>query len=471
MALAAIVGATFLLWRYEQRRRYVPSTGGVQSKKDQTEPTDPDDSGEPPLADKTPLTVKVLHPRCGAMERVTVQVGSVQAYESVQLHAKVSGYLKKQEVDIGDRVKKGDKLAFVDVPELEKQVEKNDAVVQLSEARVKQMEAKVAIAEADKEAAKAQIIQAAANAKAATAWVAFRTMQEKRMKALASGPNPAVEEKLWEEAKERLDAAVESENAAKAAIATANAKVMSADAKILLAKADLLEAKAQVKVAQAEYGKSRVQLGFATITAPFDGIITQRILFPGDFVRSAGEGGGAQPLLTIQRTDRMRVVVQIPDRDVPFTDRGDPALLEINAFPGEKFPAKVSRVAGSEDPQTRMMRVEIDLPNPNNRIRQGMFGKVTILLDKAMDKMSLPTECLVGKATNGRGSVYVVREGKVHRAKIEVGMDNGLRVEILRGLALHDHVIFQPSSLLSEELEVQTTLLDENELKPATEPS
>lgn len=400
------------------------------------------------------------------MERITVQVGSVQAFEKVNLHAKVSGYLKTQAVDIGDVVEKDQVLATVDVPELQKLMDRNTASVALAKARVLQMKAKVAIAKADHEASNAQIVQTAANAKAAAAWVSFRTLQYQRMKDLFR--TSSIEEKLVDEAKERHAAAIESENSARAAIVTSKAHSASMAAKIELAKADVIEAEAQVKVAQAELERIQVQLAFSEIHAPFDGIVTHRALFPGDFVRSAGEGGMPVPLLTIQRTDRMRVIVQIPDREVPYTDPGDPALVEIDALPGVTFPAKVSRIARAEDSTTRLMPVEIDLPNPKGRIRQGMFGRVTIILDKAIDQLSIPSSCLVGKAENAGGTVFVVRAGKVFRAKVRLGMDSGTRVEVLKGLNIDDEVVVQPPMGLADGQDVNAIRIEEPALARST---
>src|SRR5262249_54865278 len=154
-----------------------------------------------------------------------------------------------------------------------------------------------------------------------------------------------------------------------------------------------------------------VQVQFATIVSPYDGVITQRSLFPGGFVRSAIGGNPPAPLLTVERTDKVRVVVQIPDRDVPYADPGDPAVVELDALPGPPLLSKIARTSSAEDPQTRLMRVEIDLPNPDGKIRLEMYGRVTILLERAPDLLSIPSSCLVGKAADGKGAVYVVREG------------------------------------------------------------
>jgi multidrug efflux pump subunit AcrA (membrane-fusion protein) len=158
----------------------------------------------------------------------------------------------------------------------------------------------------------------------------------------------------------------------------------------------------------------------------------------------------------------MRVVVQIPDRDVPFTDPGDDAFVEIDALPGKPLPAKVARIAQSEDPQTRLMHVEIDLPNPTGKICQGMYGRVTIVLDKATDQLSIPSSCLVGKTDDGQGSVYVVRNGRATLVPVRIGADNGLRVALLQGLTVADEVIGHPGTAVSDGVEVISTLADES---------
>jgi HlyD family secretion protein len=464
-AVVLVLGTTFFVWKYSQTRRSNNNANAAAKNGQDVSPdTDPEEGQEQPVE---PISVNVANPRRGAMERVTVQVGTVQADE-VNLHAQVSGILKPLKVDIGDRVEYKDVLAEIEVPELEKQVERNRAVVEQAEARVKQMEAKVAIAQADLEATKAQIAYAEANARAASAMVRYRKLKYDRMDYLAS--KTSVEGALVDEAVEHLDAARENENSAKAAIIVSHAKVKSSEAKKLLTDADVKEAETQVKIAKADLGKSLVLIDFAKIRAEFSGIITQRPLYKGAFVRSASEGGAAQTVLTLQRTDLMRVVVQIPAADAPFADPGDPAEVEIDVLE-QKFPAKVSRVAKSADPRTRLMPVEIDLPNPDGRIRQGMFGKVTIILDKAIKQISIPSDCLVGKTGDGQGMVYVVRaDKKARRTSIKVGTNNGKRVEVLHGLKTTDEVIVRPPSALTEDADVVTTPLDESRLKDHSQP-
>jgi RND family efflux transporter MFP subunit len=393
------------------------------------------------------IPVEVILPKKGEMDRTTSQPGSVQAFESVNLYAGVPGYLKKLNVDIGDRVKAGQVLAVVDVPELEKKVQQFAATVEQARSRVVQMQARVVSAKAELEAAQAAVPQAEATARSKAHELVFREKQLKRFRELLV--TKSIDERLVDEQIERRDAAQEAEIAAREAVISARARVTATQAKIAQAEADVKEAEAEVKVAQAELEKEQVLVQFATLTAPFDGVVTKRNFFRNDYIRAASEGGSQVPLLTVQRTDLFRVVVQVPDRDVPYCKPGDPAVVEIDALPGASFPAKVARLSNSEDVETRLMHVEIDLPNPTGKIRDGMYGRVTITLEQS-NFLSIPPSCLVGRVKDGKGTVYVVRGGVAHRVPVQIGQDNGLRVAILSGLRADDRVILSPGSKVED---------------------
>lgn len=395
--------------------------------------------------------VAVVHPQVEVTERTVLQPGSIQAFESVDLFAGVPGYLKTLAVDIGDRVKQGQVLARVDVPDLEKQVQRHAAAVDQAGARVGQTQARVASAKADFEAAQTAITQAQAAAKSAAATLRFREQQLQRMRDLFA--SRSIEERLVDEKFQQRDAALEAERAAQAAVESARANLAAVQGKIQLAEADVLEARAEVKVAQAELERSQVLVGFACLRAPFNGVVTHRNIFPGDYVRPPSPGASAVPLLTVQRTDLMRVVVQVPDRDVPFTDVGDPAEVEVDALPGERLPAKVSRLAASEDPATRLMRVEIDLPNPTGKLAHGMFGHVVIFLDR-VKSLTVPSTALVGSIQDGKGSIYVVRNGHASLISVPMASCSGSRLALLGGVGASDEVIARPPADLVNGAEV-----------------
>ena len=100
------------------------------------------------------------------------------------------------------------------------------------------------------------------------------------------------------------------------------------------------------------------------------------------------------------------------------------------------------------------MRVELDVANPKGRLRNGMYGRVTICLDKALNQLSIPSSCLVGRAQDGKANVYVVQNGRAHLAHIEIGTDTGLQVAILGGLKRTDEVIQHPTSDIQDGLPV-----------------
>lgn len=385
------------------------------------------------------IPVEVARPRRGGIERTTTQAGSVHAFEHASLYAKVSGYLNVQDVDIGSRVERGQLLAVIEVPELQKAVDQYAAALDRAKSRVKVAESKVRSAGADKAAAEAMVKQAETDVAAKVANQELQGKQLARIRGLVE--RNAVEARLLDEQQDRLDVAASDLGVSRAAVLTAQSQVLTKDAVIESAQADLAEAQSDVGIAEADLGKARVMQDYTRITSPYDGVVTLRSFHRGDFVRSATEGGNV-PVLAVAVTDKVRVVLPVPDVDVPFVDAGDPATLQIVALPGETFLGVVSRYSNSEDPQSRNMRTEVDLPNPDGKLREGMYGQVTVLLDPASpNSVRIPSSGLVGLTGKGEGSVYVVRDGKARKVEVRVGKDDGIDAEILSGLAAEDSVI------------------------------
>jgi RND family efflux transporter MFP subunit len=395
------------------------------------------------------LPVDVAHPRPGGIERTTTQAGSVHAFEHAALYSKVSGFLKDQfKLDIGDRVKQGQLLALIDDPELDKAVDQNQASLDQAKANVRVAEAKVRSAQAAKQAAEALVKQAETMV---AAKLSNQDLQKKQLVRITGLVNRnAVEEKLEDEQKDRYDVAVADVGVARAEVISAEAEVMSKAAKVEEAQADLTEARANVEIAEANLGKAKVMQSYTRITSPYDGVITLRSFHRGDFIRSASEGGNT-PVMAVAVTDKMRVVMPVPDTDVPFVDKGDQARLQIVALPGQTFTGTVSRFSWTEDPSSRNMRTEIDLPNPDGKLREGMYGRVTLILQApAASSVTIRSSGLLGQTGTGAGSVYVVRDGKAHKVNVQVGNDNGVETEILSGLTINDQVITSYNGSLEE---------------------
>ncbi|MFO0937764.1 MAG: efflux RND transporter periplasmic adaptor subunit [Gemmataceae bacterium] len=407
-----------------------------------------------PAATSSDVAVEVIHPLAGGIKRLCIQPGTVEPYESADLYAKASGFLVDQPVDIGSHVKKGDVLARISVPEYVKQVQRDQAKVKDAAAKVKQMEAHLASSIAESKAMDASITLAKVIVRAKTAYRQYREKQLTRYRELAK--DKAIEARVIDEQEDFYLSAFESENAAKEGVSTAVERAAAAKSKIDQARADLDEAKAGVEVALAELEHSQVLLDYTTIKSPYTGVVTKRSFHIGDFIKSADQGG-IVPLLTVERTDLMRVVIQVPDRDVPYVHVGAPAAIEIDALPGIVFQTSgsqkvgVARWADAEDSQSRTMRTEVDVPNPNGKIRRGMYGRATLTLSEGVPQaVRVPSAALFGKAEDGRGTVRIVRNKHVHLIPVHFASDNGVEVEIVAGLTVSDQVIVRANGPLEE---------------------
>ena len=397
------------------------------------------------------VKVSVVKPHSGGLPRTTTQPGTMESFDFADLYAKISGYVKMQQVDIGDRVARGQVLVEIDAPEFEHELKEAEAEVAQAEAVVVQMESRVTTAKADYEAALANIKLSEAELEKARSYLKFREIQYQRISDLFS--KKAIDERRVDETESQRDAALSAQNSAEASITSARSQAIASKARIAAAEADVRDAEAKVRLAKAKVGKAQVYVDYTKIISPYDGVITRRSFHVGDFIRAADQGGSIQ-LLTVARTDLMRVIVQIPERDVPFTNVDDPAVVEVDVLAGEKFPGKVARIANSEDRVTKTMRTEIDLKNPQDRLRDGMFCRVTVQIEAGGKGLTIPSSSVVTDPRTKKPAVFVLRNGKAHRLPVQVGQDDGSQIEVLSGLSADDHVIRRPSSEVVEGVEV-----------------
>jgi HlyD family secretion protein len=415
---------------------------------------------DPAAEPSSRVHAEVVKPTRGLLERKTAQAGTVMAFDWIDIYSEVSGYLLRQPVDRGSVVKKGDLLVEIDVPDLRARRDKHKAGLELARAQVGQKRAAIRAAEADLKAVEARKRAAESKVKSDTAFYEFRKKQLKRYQDLLA--SRSIDARLVDEQEDHLTAAFEAVNSAREAVAAAEAQEKASEAKIVQAKSDLQEAEAKVDVTKSELELAQVEVSFATLRARFDGVITNRNFHEGDFIREADGGGSTTPLLTLQHTEKMRMVVPIPDRDVPFCDPGAEAVIVFDALPHEKFTYPVSRIAAAEDLQTKTMRVEIDIPNTasdpsKGKIRHGMYGLATITLKKLENALTIPSACLVGRAQGGNAAVYVVRDGRAHLTAIKIGLDNGIDLGVLDGLKLDDWVVVSSSGGIADDIAVFTT--------------
>jgi HlyD family secretion protein len=285
------------------------------------------------------------------------------------------------------------------------------------------------------------------------AMVELRKRQYNRIKALAE--SQSIEQELVDEKLQARKAAEANERSTRQAVTTAEAGVAAAESRVKRSEADVEDARAQVGVAQAQLTQAQAFEEYTRLRAPFDGVVTQRNYHEGDFIRDAASGGAGKPVLSVARTDKMRVITWVPDPDVPYTHRGEPATLRVDSLGGRELKGVVARTADSEDYQSRTMRTEMDLENPDGTLTDGMYGRMTIDLGKTKQGLTVPSSCLSAEGKNNERVAYVVRDGKAQRVTVQVGLDDGIRAEALAGLKPDDEVISQHGPGLADGVAVQ----------------
>lgn len=208
-----------------------------------------------------------------------------------------------------------------------------------------------------------------------------------------------------------------------------------------MTRAALTESQSRLDMARARQAEVEAELGFATIEAPFDGVVTARTIDPGDMVYQASSPkGGDQPLLRVARLDVIRVKAFVPERAAAWVDIGDAATVSFDAIVGMGFPGTVSRIAGALDPGTRTMLVEIDLDNASGRIRPGYFGQTRILLESRAQALAIPAAAL--RLDGGDAAVFVVpADGTVRQVGVAVGVIDGDWAEITGGLTGSERIV------------------------------
>jgi membrane fusion protein (multidrug efflux system) len=303
--------------------------------------------------------------------------GEFQPFLSVSLHAKVPGYIERVLVDRGSVVKQGDLLVELSAPEM---------TAQIAEA-----ESKVQAAEADRAQAEAQL-QAAQST-------------YERMKKAAETPGAIAGNELIQ-AEKQVDAAKALLNSRQQASRAAEATVQS------------------LKDMQA----------YLNITAPFDGVVTDRLVHPGALV-----GSGTEALLIIQQVSHLRLVVAVPEEDVGGIARGTKVEFQVPAYPERTYSGTIARVAHALDQKTRTMPVELDVFNSDGTLSPGMYPAVKWPVRRPRPALFVPKTSVV--TTTER--VFVIRDHDAHAEWVDVrkGPEDGDLAEVIGNLRPGDQVV------------------------------
>lgn len=390
------------------------------------------------------MSVATVSPTRRPLVQKFQQAGQVEAVAMTDLYPKAAGYVKSIHCDIGDVVKADQVLLEIDVPELAQELAYKDASLQQARALHAQALAGVKEAEANLKANPTQVALAAAEARRAAADRAFRDQESARYSDLAS--RSATTAQLAEEkASQAREAAAAFEGAEAKQKAVSDQKIVL-EAKLEAARGEVQANAAKIKLAEADLERTRVMFDYAKLKAPFDGVIIRRNMDEGAYVRTPGSDR-ATPLFTLARTDRVRVVLHVPEREVLAIQPGCRAAIELSALGKEVAEGRVARTSRALNDQ-KTMRVEIDVENPKGRLYPGMYGRVTVYLREVADALTVPAGAI--DSLNGSPCVVVVEGGVAHRIPVETGIDDGKVVQILSGLKGHERIVTSNKGEITE---------------------
>jgi HlyD family secretion protein len=381
-------------------------------------------------------TFTLVRPQKKALPKVIEQPGTIQAYESAPLFAKLAGFVKKVYVDIGDAVegpapspgggepRPGTVLAELSIPELEDEGRQKGALVEQARAEVEQAKQQVVIAQASAASAEAQVLAAKAGHKAAQA--TFKRWESEAGRVAQMFKDKVVNQQTVDETENQLRATEAAADEAGARVTVAEKAAVKAQAEFGKAQEDVKATDAKRKVTEADAARLKSLLDYRFIRAPFAGVVTRRNVDTGHFVQPAAAGKG-EPLFTVVRLETVRVPVDVPEADAAIITKGAKAAIRVPALKGTEIAGQVARTSEALEPGSRTLRVEIDLANADRKLRPGMYvyARITAEMPEAW---VLPANAVVQQAD--QTVCFLYRDGKAVRLPVRAGRTDGTWREV-----------------------------------------
>ena len=352
---------------------------------------DSDVSAEIPSAS----VVSVQH---GSISRTLSLAGQFEAYQVVEIHPKVSGFVRKINVDIGDRVRQGQTLAVLEVPELAAQLAGTVAQAAESEDEIVRAQHEITRAESNYSALHANNARLQAAAKAQPGLIAQQELDD------------------------------------------AQSKDFAAAAEVDAAKSALAAAQQTAAVSHADNQRVSAIQDYTRVIAPFDGVVVWRYANTGTLIQS-GTGSDSQslPVVTLAQSGLLRLRLPVPEDAVKYVHVGDEMQVRVDAI-GRSFSGKVVRFTRNVSLQTRTMETEIDVENKNLSIDPGMYANTQLQLAHVSNVLTIPVEALILRGN--QEVVYVLDgENRIHDRAVQVGLQGSRLAEITSGLQAGDRVI------------------------------
>jgi RND family efflux transporter MFP subunit len=371
--------------------------------------------------------IREVRPERRDIRMMVVQPGTIEAFEVTPVYSRISGYVQRYRYNIGDRVKAGDVLIDMWIPDLVEAHKQKIAATHRAEVQIKVTQSALEAAEAKLQTTEARIISAKAGVKRAQASYTRWDSEYKRLETLVS--QRVLDVQVRDETYRQFEEAAAAREQAEAMVLETAADRDRAIADRDKARVDVEAARADLEVAKADERQAKVLLDYGQIKAPYSGVITQRNVSPGDYLQPGGTTGG-RPIFVLEQTDPVRVFVGVPELASFFIREGDVALIRFQALPGITRDGKVVRTGFALNPSTRTLQTEVDIENGDGHLHPGWYATVTIAIDRKQ-VFALPSDAI---GYHGTDNYYVFLEiaGKPVRTRIIIGVSDDSYTEVLR---------------------------------------
>jgi HlyD family secretion protein len=394
----------------------------------------------PAPAPAVPVAAKIeyVQPQKQSLKWTIEQPGTVHAFETTPVVAKLPGFVSKVHADIGDAVtgpefdkngqvaKPGQLLAEVFVPEQVLEAKQKAEMVKLAAAEVAQAKASLAVADQMVAADEAQVAVEKAGLLRAEADGVRWASELKRVEGLSVGM--VVDTQTLDETKRQAAGAKATEAEASAKVLAAQAAVKAALARKQRAVADAEAADAKRKVAEAEAAKAEAVLEYTRIRAPYSGFVTARMVHTGHFLQP-GAGGRAEAVFTVARLDTVRVFVDVPEASAVNAAVGTPVVLRFPALNYREVAGTVTRTSKVLSADSRTLRVEVDLPNADGSLTPGLYCTVGIQAN-TKEAWVLPAASIL--FADETAYAFMAKDGKLVKVRVQMGRNLGTAFEVLR---------------------------------------
>jgi RND family efflux transporter MFP subunit len=367
-----------------QLARSEPAKGGAES--------------DSKTAEDNAVTVAVARVERKDLSQALTLAAEFRPFQEIDLHAKVAGYVKEINVDVGDRVKQGQVIATLEIPEFKSDMLQAEATKRRSISDV---------ARARSELQRAQSVYDAAK------------LTHSRLSTVGKArPNLLAQQEI-DDALSRLQVAEAQLNAAKAAIAVAEE---------------------QVRVQEANEERVKTLSSYAVISAPFAGVITKRNADKGALIQQGTSSQTqAMPVVRLSQIDHLRLVLPVPESVVPRIRLGRIVKVKVPSL-NQAFDGKVSRFAEKVDTATRTMETEVDVPNQRLILKPGMYAYADLELEQKANAITAPVQAVSRKGS--KATVMLVNSQKrLELREIVTGMETPDSIEVLSGLSADELIV------------------------------